>query len=107
MEKAGERRELSRRGRHEIGTALHVPTKRQSFAISHLRRLSAFRQALCLPGLLVHGDNPQSGRRCIATPGTILTTNRYLAVADRGQRQRYMITPTHGHCGVLRLERRR
>jgi len=57
--------------------------------------------------LLVHGDNRRAGRRRFATPGANLTTNRYLAVADRGQRLRFLIAPTHGRCGVLRLMRRR
>jgi hypothetical protein len=39
-----------------------------------------------------HGDNRSFGRRKLATSDRILTANRHLQVADRGQRARDLAT---------------
>ena len=87
--------------------ALHVPTEGICFVISDLGQLCRITQVPCRRRMLVRSDNREAGRRSFATAAAKLTTNRHLAVANRGRRAGYLIAPTSGGAGVLRLARYR
>ena len=84
-----------------------MPTEGICFVISDLEQLGEITQGPCRRLLLVHSDNCEAGRRRLATAAAKLTTNKYLAVANRGRCAGYLIAPTSGGAGVLRLARYR